>query len=486
MITDFTPLSASSYFCEPRLISRKRHAFGDLRLYSRWQELSRLMEHDQQIVVHKIAPGYAAQKSYYRFINNDRVSIPELMYMSCQIDPSTLQGRHVLLLGDSSSINLKSHIGRIQDPENLGVLEDNKTPGFFTHAHLAVDAQSKQVVGLADVLLWCRPVGFKDSKPALTWPGRESYKWYLGAQNAVKCCAPAALRTIILDREADMQDLFDQFSQWPNTHFVIRAFRKRKVWKQNQLLSMDQCLAESSVIGDYHLDLPPLDHHSTTNGKRVRRKARRAQIEVRSCAVSLPIGSSNSKHQVNFWVVEAREVNAPPLEKNEEPILWRLITTHSAETFEQALQVIEFYCSRWIIEQLFRTLKKQGLDIEGTQLETVDAIFRQTVMAFKTASRTLQLLYARDSFESQPLDEVFDQEEQQVLEQLNQRFQGTTEKQQNPYPKDQISWAAWIIARLGGWKGLKSQRPPGPITFKWGLEKFEVYVQAYQMFKDSG
>jgi hypothetical protein len=103
-------------------------------------------------------------------------------------------------------------------------------------------------------------------------------------------------------------------------------------------------------------------------------------------------------------------------------------------------------------------------------------------MAYHTAYRVLQLIYARQCPNSQPIDEVFTEQEQKVLSQLNQKFQGTTEFQQNPYPVSQTSWATWIIARLGGWKGYLSQKPPGPITLVKGLERFAVYVQAYQLF----
>ncbi len=39
-------------------------------------------------------------------------------------------------------------------------------------------------------------------------------------------------------------------------------------------------------------------------------------------------------------------------------------------SIEQALQVIDWYKWRWRIEQLFATLKKAGLNLEATQLES--------------------------------------------------------------------------------------------------------------------
>ncbi len=106
-------------------------------------------------------------------------------------------------------------------------------------------------------------------------------------------------------------------------------------------------------------------------------------------------------------------------------------------------------------------------------------------MAIKAACTVLQLTYARNRLDCQPTDEVFDQQGQQVLQQANERLQGKTEKQKNPFPQRRLSWAAWIIARLGGWKGYQSQKPPGPITMKAGLEKFASCMEAFKLLNSS-
>ena len=62
--------------------------------------------------------------------------------------------------------------------------------------------------------------------------------------------------------------------------------------------------------------------------------------------------------------MEVEEI-CPPT--GQEPIHWRLLTTHDLLSLEQALQVIEWYKWRWRIEQLLATLKKAGLNLEATQ-----------------------------------------------------------------------------------------------------------------------
>lgn len=97
---------------------------------------------------------------------------------------------------------------------------------------------------------------------------------------------------------------------------------------------------------------------------------------------------------ITLYAVEATEVNPPP---GQEAIHWRLLTTHRVVCIEQALQVIEWYRWRWRIEQLFATLKQAGLNLEATQLESVAAIQRLTVLALGVAVRTLQMVEGRAS-----------------------------------------------------------------------------------------
>ncbi|HEX2184661.1 MAG TPA: hypothetical protein VHN78_04045, partial [Chloroflexota bacterium] len=58
---------------------------------------------------------------------------------------------------------------------------------------------------------------------------------------------------------------------------------------------------------------------------------------------------------------------------------------------------------------------------------------------------------------------------------------GPTVKQRNPHAPGSLAWAAWIIARLGGWKGYARERPPGPITFLHGLHRFYAMAEGFHL-----
>jgi hypothetical protein len=190
----------------------------------------------------------------------------------------------------------------------------------------------------------------------------------------------------------------------------------------------------------------------------------------------------NAPREVELFAVEVRELNPPP---RETPIHWRLLTTHEVESVEQALTVIGWYRQRWNIEQLFRTLKTQGLGIEQSVVEDGAALEKLAVVALIGAAMTMQLVLARAAGNhDRPAADVFDDRQLAVLDALQAKLQGRTSKQQNPYPPRTLAWAAWIIARLGGWSGYESERSTGPITMRDGLERFNAILQGYFLDKD--
>ena len=66
-------------------------------------------------------------------------------------------------------------------------------------------------------------------------------------------------------------------------------------------------------------------------------------------------------------VVAVSERETPP---GEEPIEWRLITTEPVDTVDQVLRIVEWYRTRWVIEEFFKALKT-GCAYEKRQLESL-------------------------------------------------------------------------------------------------------------------
>ena len=136
---------------------------------------------------------------------------------------------------------------------------------------------------------------------------------------------------------------------------------------------------------------------------------------------------------------------------------------------------------RWTIEQFWRLLKQQGLRLEDSQVETADRLVKLAAIAAKAAIVTLQLLQARNGPSSEPASIAFTTDEIALLDGLNSKLEGKTSLQKNPNPKASLRWAAWIIAKLGGWDGYPSSKPPGPITFKNGFQQFHAMVVGWSL-----
>ena len=69
-------------------------------------------------------------------------------------------------------------------------------------------------------------------------------------------------------------------------------------------------------------------------------------------------------------MVYATEVDPPD---GEPPLEWRLVTTELITTPEQVLRIVEWYRTRWLIEEFYKCLKT-GCAYEKRQLESLDTL----------------------------------------------------------------------------------------------------------------
>jgi hypothetical protein len=388
--------------------------------------------------------------------------------------------RHLIVIQDTTSFNFNCHYHRLKKDTGLGPIEDNFTLGFFLHASLVVDAFTDTVLGLSDIQLWHRV--YDDPKREAKIKGlpieqKESYKWLKACDHAKRNFGDAASITFVEDRDGD---IYEQFAVVPDlkTHFVIRNCKERRLANGSKLF---ETVSKQRSCGNYTLDIK--------GDQRTKKSYRKACLDIRFVKVSLrkPADHPNKTlaETADVYAVEAKESKYNGKDK----VCWKLLTTHPVTCFEDALSVIEIYKKRWYIEQLFRLLKKQGFEMESSQLESGWALRKLCVLALNTVVRVMQLMLATEE-EGQSANHVFNTEEQSCLQQVNNQYKGTTEKQSNPYKKDSLLWAKWIIARLGGWKGYSSQRVPGPITLKRGIDKFNQifngWCLALKLYEDVG
>jgi hypothetical protein len=266
--------------------------------------------------------------------------------------------------------------------------------------------------------------------------------------------------TVISDRESD---IYEHFARRPaNVELIVRSNWNRKV----ELESGTSTQLVAFVDG-----LPEAARFSTTIPAAPGRKERTTELALRFSPVTLcrphPSPAPDLPDTIRLTVVDVREVSSP---QDGEPIHWRLLTTHVVRSSKQARRMVDFYRKRWTIEEFFRTLKTAGFDIEETDIGEPEVMIKFVGAAAVAAVTIMQLVRARDGTTEEELAEAFEPDDQPVLEALSAQLEGATAKQKNPHPRGTLAFAAWVIARLGGWTAYYGK--PGPKVMRLGLEDF--------------
>ncbi len=447
--------------------------FPDKRLDKRAEQLAAILIRSKSNSIKGTTSNEAEQKGFYRFLDNDRVTEAGLIGEITKRCSSNVMGRHVLCIQDTSNIGLSNHRNRLMENSGVGLVGNKTGLGFIIHSSLVLDAEKETILGFSDMQLWNRTENKANNTTRIykkqPIEEKESFKWIKAGRNSKEILRSAKMITIIEDREGD---IYEQFCLIPDekTHLLIRSKDNRKLADGSLLY---ESIAKEKVAGSYLLNI--------TADIRRNRKGRVAKIEVRfkKIIITKPEGRKSKELPLTkeLYLVEAKEVNGP---KND-CVKWRILTTHQIRTLKQAIEIINIYKQRWYIEQLFRLLKKQGFRIEESELGTGWAIRKLTVLLLNNLLRIMQLLLAYDNDESQPVGEVFSKEEIECLKELEKKLEQKKTQVKNRYPPKKLAWATWIIARLGGWKGAIKQRPPGPITMKKGVEKFDLIYHGWKL-----
>ena len=471
-----------------------KHAFNDARLSRRFEHLQSKMCECQTYVAGGLSESWSGQMACYRFFNNARVSLGEVIGLCTEVSPDAVAGRNILALIDGTSVSLECKRKNAPRWVGMGVVESNSTPGFFLYPSLLLDRDSGEIIGLGDISIFTKPHSPSDpeenrkgryQRRLLPFEQKSSSVWMLVAGNTQQSLSGAASVTYVMDRGADIYESLSGILGMGGCDLIVRADSRRLASSKHngKQEGIGSVVSRSPRAGIRKVKLRALCHRSKSSRKMVVRKAREAKLEIRYAKVYLSSALKKSSIKSPFWVVQARELaSSPPF--GEDPVEWTILTSIPVESMEDACGVLDSYCSRWWVEQLFRGLKKDGVDIERIELEDPEAIKKYTIMAMKASVEALRLVAARDGSDNAPASEIFSGKECEVLESIGSNLEGGTEKLRNPHRQDSLAWAAWIIARLGGWKGYQSQRPPGPATMSKGLEIFRNAVWMDGLMKD--
>jgi hypothetical protein len=403
--------------------------------------------------VRRLGRSRAGEIRITRFLRNPAVSIAEMVETAAARAATRVAGRHVLAIQDTTTVRATAE-GRC----------------VALHPVIAVDANEGALLGLVDARFYAREGGRRGQRRERAFAQKESRRWLEGAERAADLAAAGAAQvTVVADREGD---IYEDFACKPRgVEVLIRAGQDRALTDGSRLFATIQTLPEA---GRMTVELPAAPGRS----------ARTAVLSLRFRAVEIARPVSRQRNaelaalppRVRLTLVEAREVDPPA---NVPVAHWRLLTTHTVADAADARRIIGFYRQRWIIEQLFRTLKTQGFDVEALRLAEGGPFEKLVAASLIAAVTVLQLVRERDGAAKRSLEDAFDPDDRPALEAVSTSLEGKTERQKNPHPKGSLAFAAWVLARLGGWTGYYGK--PGPVVMLAGLVHFHAIKHGWTL-----
>jgi hypothetical protein len=366
-------------------------------------------------------------------------------------------GRDIVVVQDTSELALGGRRARKNGYGPVG--KGGALGGVLLHAGLALEIGSNALLGLVEAKVWNRDKGKAAARRSRATKDKESRRWLDVAARSGDVLSAARSITVISDRESD---IYEHFAWRPsNTHLIVRAC-------QNRSIEADE---DGSLLFPFIDGLPEAGRIRLKIPAAPGRKERIARFAVRFSPVELrkPLhgAARDLPATIGLTLVDVREVSAP---ENGKPVHWRLLTTHTVTSMGEALRIVDLYRMRWSVEEFFRLLKTAGFDIEAADIGDPQVMIKLVTAVAIAAVTVMQLVKARDGTTDQQVTDAFEPDDQPILEAVSVRLEGATALQKNPHPKGSLAFAAWVIARLGGWTGYYGK--PGPKVMRRGLDDF--------------
>ncbi len=385
----------------------------------------------------------AALKAAYRLMDRAEVThatvlAPHRAWTLQQIHehPGTL-----LVIHDATELDYSG----LESVEGLGQIGKGGGRGYICQNSLVVDPQSRDVVGLLQQVLFCRPKVPKNETKAQSRrrASRESRLWLRGTEGL-----PNDWRLVdVADQGADTTE-FVEHELHSGRRFAIRSRHNRIVLPGHEGKCRRQhlrpWLGTQDAMGHKTISLPGRD------GK----PARKVKLSVSFAALRLvppkqPRGE-HGREPLPMWVVRVWE---PAPSRDEEPLEWFLLTNEPVASSEDALRVIDWYECRWIVEEYHKAMKT-GCDVEELQFTTQE---RLKPMIGLLSVIALTLLHLRDASrrpdaKTRPATEVVAAD---YVEVLNAWRHGRVAADLT------VHEFFYALARLGGHQNRKHDKQPG-------------------------
>lgn len=468
-------------------------------------------------------------KAAYRLFDNDLVSPEKILEPHCKKTLDRIRMHQVVgFVQDTTDIDMK----HMEQVENLGVLNDTERPGCLLHPVIAFTPE-KLCLGILDAKFIIRPpegLGKKGSNNSRNIEDKESYRWIQGYQVACDIAeqCPETQCVCIGDRESDIYELLlkadrgkadilvrawhNRSVEMPiseeNSKLIEEIYRlkeenrllaeineklrkrrnsksrpeivetrkknsnkieaNRELIKENQKAIKDSesivnkfkhQLYQAPIIGELQFELPG----------RAGKESRTVRQVIKAKKVTfLPSEHKQDLLKVSVNAILLQEIDPPA---GEEAVVWMFLTSLPIDTFEDIQLIIDLYLSRWGIELFFKALKS-GCKIEELRFQEASRLLACITIYMVVAWRILYSTFIGRTCPELPCAVLFERDEWQSVYAVVKKAKPPTEA---PSLGDFIKW----IAMLGGYRGRKSDGPPGMKVIWIGMQAMHRLAEGW-------
>jgi hypothetical protein len=396
--------------------------------------------------------GWAETQAAYRFFDQASDKKQSLgwedilaPHMACTL-ARVRQHAVVLCLQDTTELDFNG-----QSIEGLGPLSYEAQRGLYLHPTYVVTPE-REPLGVLDAWIWARE--FKDAdgnRPGIL----ESTRWIEGYERVGEAAVtmPETRFVYMADRESDIARLMQRAHvlKMP-ADWLVRSKHNRCLPEGGKLWAK---VRSSEALGEIEFTLPG----------RAKQAARHVRQKLFACRVELPDGQGGL---LSVTCVIAQEIAAP---KGVKPIEWRLATNREANTFEEAVTLIDWYRVRWEIEIFFNVLKN-GCRVEALQLGHIDKIELALAIYMVVAWRLAHLVRLGRTHPDLSACELFSEEEWKGAYILADK--------EPPSTPPSLRQIIRQIAMLGGFLGRKCDGEPGVKALWLGFARLRDFVRGVE------
>lgn len=408
---------------------------------------------------------WADLKAAYRLFDCEDVTFEAVAERHWKQTRRQKPGRY-LLLDDTTVLDFGIH----RKIANLGPTGNGMGWGFLLHNALMVQAESKAVLGVAgQAIHYRKPAPKKEHSARRLKRDRESEVWGR-VINQVGPPPEGSEFIHVCDRGADNFEVFCHLLE-NGCGWVIRAsLLHRKILNH---------AGETVPLSDYLATLPVSGTYELQVRSQKKQPARTATLEVRFGTLKMPVPVQKSPYikalkpqPIAMNVVWVREVNAP---KGVQPIEWVLYTSLDVGNFDDAWQVIEYYETRWLVEEYHKALKT-GCRVTKRGLQEADRLEPMVGLMSVVGVRLLQLKSAARSEPDRPARQIVPRLWLTMLKAVRKRLRRVYDLTVYQFYRE--------LAKLGGFLGRKSDGEPGWITIWRGWEKLNALVRGAELITE--